>query len=275
MDHKKYMFAIAMLICLVTISMVSAVKPVSTVTLGNKGLAVESTVKDYLRTGEAHDFEVHVFNISDGKPIVSGITCYMHLYGDKGTHIFTGLDNTVSHDFDYGFDLTGTNFTSRGEYQAKFQCNNSLIGGGQEIFFVVNDYGEELTPARASTFNWSMMFMMILFLSALIGLFTINHYIGKFALYWVVHLLFVIGTFSVWQFNQGYAIAFFGLASIWKVMFYVSIIAVFPMIILSLAWIFYIHTFNEHFQKLIDNGGNTEDAFRMAKRKSGGWFGGK
>jgi len=49
-----------------------------------------------------------------------------------------------------------------------------------------------------------------------------------------------------------------------------------PMIFLSLAWIVYIHTFNEHFEKLIDKGHDTESAFRMAKKKSrGGWFNGK
>ena len=47
------------------------------------------------------------------------------------------------------------------------------------------------------------------------------------------------------------------------------------MVILSGAWIFYIHTFNEHFEKLIDKGMDTESAFRMAKKKRGGWFAGK
>jgi hypothetical protein len=47
------------------------------------------------------------------------------------------------------------------------------------------------------------------------------------------------------------------------------------MFFLSIAWIFYIHTFNEHFEKLISKGEHPETAFRMAKRKSGGWLHGK
>jgi hypothetical protein len=112
-----------------------------------------------------------------------------------------------------------------------------------------------------------MLFMMILFLLAVAGIFFVDHYIGKFALYWISHVLFIVGTFSMWQFHQGYEISYFGLAGAWKVLFWVGISAVLPMIILSLAWIFYIHTFNEHVEKLVENGGNVEDAFAMAKKK--------
>ncbi len=264
------------MILLVGISLVSAVKPSTTVVTSDTGLIIEPTLKDYIRTGEDHEFEIHVFNKSDGSYIVSDTSCYMHLYHKDGNHVFEGVDNSVSHDFDYAFDLIGGNFTSRGEYQVKFQCNHtSGIAGGIEIFFFVNDYGEELSQAESHTFNMSMIFLMVLFAMAIIGLFIIENYIGKFALYWVAHLFFIVGTFSIWQFNMGYAIGFVGLAGIWKILFYVSTIAVVPMVFLSIAWIFYIHTFNEHFQKLVDKGMDTETAFAIANKKRGGWFNGQ
>jgi len=238
------------------------------------GLIVETTNPSYIRTGEDHEFETHVFNRSTGMPVNAGIDCYFHLYHKVGNHHAVGSDSVPSHTFDYAWDVNGTNFTGRGEYQLKVQCNNSLIGGGEELFFWVNDYGEELTDANSSNFNFSMAFLMILFLGALIGCIKAENYIVKFVLYWVCHLLFVIGTFSVWTFHQGYAMAYLGFAGIWKIMFYVSITAVLPMVILSMVWVFYIHLFNDHFQKLIDKGNDTETAFAMAKKKSGGWFGG-
>lgn len=120
-----------------------------------------------------------------------------------------------------------------------------------------------------------MMFLMILFLLAIVGMVLTENYIGKFTLYWVAHLFFIVGTFSIWQFTQGYAIAYVGLAGIWKVLFYFSIGAVVPMVFLSMAWVFYIHTFNEHFEKLVDKGVDPEEAFKIAKKKSGGWFSGR
>lgn len=257
------------------ISFVASAPPITSV-ISDTGLIIEPTIKDYLRTGEDHEFEVHVFNQTNGMPITSGLTCYMHMYNDDGDHEFEGIDDTVNHHFDYAFDLTGGNF-SRGSYQAKFQCNNSgaSLGGGTEIEFKVNDYGEELTEANASSFNFSMIFLMILFLLAVIGMIIAENYIAKFTLYWIAHLFFIIGTFSVWQFTQGYAIAYVGLAGVWKIMFYFSTIAVVPMVFLSIAWVVYIHTFNEHFEKLIDGGASPEEALRIANKKAGGWFSGR
>ena len=272
-NRKHYIALVCLIFLMAIVPMISAQPPFET-DPSNTGLIVQPTIKEYLRTGMDHEFEVHIFNLTNGNYITDA-TCYMHPYDKSGEHLFEGFDDTVSHNFDYSFDLNGTNFTQRGEYSAKFQCNNSAgDGDGVEIFFHVNDYGEELSEAESHTFNMSMIFLMALFVLAIIGIFSIDHYIAKFSLYWVAHVLFIVGTFSVWQFNQGYAIGFVGLASVWKILFYVSTIAVLPMFLLSLAWIFYIHAFNEHFQKLVDKGVDTEEAFRLTQKKRGGWFNG-
>ena len=255
------------LFCMIfLLSFVSAVPPFQVETT-DSGLIVEPTIKEYIRTNTAHKFEIHVFNQSNGFPITSGISCYMHLYARDGDHLYEGQDDTVNHLFDYTFDVNESNFTTRGEYQAKFQCNNSDVGGGEEIFFYVNDYGEELSDAESHTFNYSMIFLMILFVMALIGIFTFEQPAGKLACYWIAHVFFVVGTFSVWQFNLGYAIGFVGLAGIWKILFWVSIIAMFPMVLLSLAWIFYIHTMNDDIKKMMERGMDKDEAVARAKSK--------
>ena len=276
LNKKKVIFGfLFFFLFIIIIGFASAVKPTTTIDLSNTGLIVETASPNYIRTGEDHQFQTHVFNLSNGYPITSGIDCYFHLYHKDGDHEAEGYDAVPSHTFDYAYTFTGGNFTSRGEYQLKIQCNNSAIGGGEEIFFWVNDYGEELSPANASSFNYSMMFLMILFILGIVGLFLVEHYIGKFALYWICHVLFIVGTFSIWQFNQGYALSFFGLVGVWKVLFYVSTFAVVPMVFISMAWILYLHAYNENFEKVIKNGGNTEEAFRIADKKSSGWFNGR
>jgi hypothetical protein len=234
-----------------------AIKDVVTV----NGYEVLPTIKDFIRTGEDHEFELHVINASNGVPITSGIGCYMHLYFEDGDHVYEGYDDTVSHDFDYAFNLNGTNFTSRGMYQAKFQCNNSVEGGASEIEFGVNDYGEALTEQTASTHNYSMIFLMCLFTFSLIGIIKFEHPVVRFALYWVCHVLFVAGTFAVWQFNQGYALSFIATAGIFKVLFYVSIFAMLPMMIFSVAWIIIIFAQSRDIQNLIDRGATEEEAW--------------
>jgi hypothetical protein len=117
-----------------------------------------------------------------------------------------------------------------------------------------------------------VLFLLLTFLIiSVIGIFQVENYMGKFALYWVSHLLIVVWTFSVWQITNGFLIGFVGLAGIFKVLFYVLTIAIFPMIILSIAWIVYIHLFNEHFQKLVDKGEDPETAFTITKKKRRRW----
>jgi len=256
------------------INSVSSAPPVTEVN-SDTGYSIWATMHDALQTGEDYEWEVHVSNFTDGMPIVSGITCYAHLYNESGFHLEELEDATASHMFDYTFFFTGGNFTERGQYIIKFNCNNSLLGGGTELNFWVNNYGELLTEAEQGMFNQGMMILFVFLIATIIGCFKVEHYIGKFVLYWASHVLVIMITFSAWQFADGYAMGYLGIAGLYKVLFYFSIIAVIPMIILSLAWIFYIHLFNEHFQKLVDKGETPENAFNIANKKRGGWFYGK
>ena len=267
MHKNKNLFGIAIVFIMIfMISLIGAVKPTISFTL-DEGYEIQPTIKDYIRTGEDHDFEIHVFNISNGMPITEGISCYMHLYHVDGDHIYEGEDTTVEHNFDYGFDVDGGNFTSKGVYQAKFQCNDSILGGGIEIEFFVNNYGEKLTDANVLSHNNSMWFLMILFLLSLFGLFKIENPTGKLACYWISHLFFIAGTFSVWQFNSNFALSYIATAGVFKVLFYVSTIAVLPMIILTMVWIFYIHTMNDDIKKMMDRGMDEDEAYSRARSK--------
>ncbi len=285
-NKKPYIAIVCLIFLMVIVPMVSAKDPKTST--GENNLEIKIPDRDFFAIGEVYEFAFHVSNQENGVALTSTDTffCDFHLYGSGGNHIWTSRQTQadLQHLYDLEFVPNANNFSERGEYYFNMYCecdDCSIIadfndlGGFSENGLFVNGFGEELTEANASMFNYSMMFLMILFVLTLVGLFMVEHYIGKFALYWIAHLLFVIGTFSMWQFNWGYAISYTGLAGIWKVLFYVSTIAVLPMILLSMVWIFYIHAFNEHFQKLVDKGEDTETAFAMANKKSKGWLGGR
>jgi len=272
MYNKKYYIGVLCLIFLFGISFVSAVKPTVIVT-SDTGLVIVPVDEDYLRTGYDHSFHITVFNKSDGHPINSSIMCVMNLHGFGGEHIFREEDNTVEDQFTYSWKILGGNFTERTEYQVVFICYDDDIGGETSYFFKINDYGEKLSTAHSIKFNMAMVFLMMFFILGIVGFVMSDYYITKFVMYWICHLIFVVGSFSMWQFNQGFTITYIGLAGIWKVLFYVSITAVLPMILVSVAWIVYIHAYNEHFQKLIDKGEDTETAFAMTNKKKGWKYG--
>ena len=256
------------------VGLVNAVPPITTEFVGNEGLDVEANFQDYYRINEGAEIHIFIFNISNGQKITSpDATCKVELTDRNGTALLEGF---ATADGDH-FHMTRPSsiVTTAGSYAVTVVCNTSTIAGYKTAFFEANVLGVGLTDEVGLNFNLEMMFLFVIFILALIGLFIVENYIGKFTLYWVCHLLFMIIMFSLWQFNIGYALTYFGLAGIWKVLFYVSIVAVVPMVFLSIAWVVYIHTFNEHFEKLIDGGVSPEEALRISNKKAGGWFSGR
>ena len=52
-----------------------------------------------------------------------------------------------------------------------------------------------------------------------------------------------------------------------KIAWWFIFVAVFPMFILSMVWIFYIHTMNDHIKKIIKMGEDPATAFAIASKK--------
>lgn len=250
-----------MMFLFLMIPLVASAPPQETTT----GLQISVGVNDELPLGQASEIHVTATDVDTGLAVTDA-DCDLLVHDQVGSHISEIVDITAT-GYNYIFDLNENNFTEIGSLSFIVYCNNSLKGGLNSFEVLVNNYGESLTEGVSLSFNFAMIFLMILFVISLIGVFAIDNPAGKFACYWFAHILFVVGTFSVWQFNDGYGISYLGLAGIYKVLFYVSAIAIFPMIILSLAWIFYIHTMNDDIKKMMNRGMDEDEAFDRARRK--------
>lgn len=277
--YKKKLFLLFSMIFLFSIMFVSAIPPVQTTIVADQGgLTIKDIQTNYIKLNSYHNFRFRVYNSTNNLPLNDdAVNCSIVIIDQYGNP-FLQIPVVTAVGYVFSINVSAGNFTERGTYHKGINCitNDGVTAGGVSTrSFEVNGFGEGLDTAHSIKFNSAMFFMLVLFCFALVGLFKVENYIGKLALYWVTHVLFVAGTFLMWQFNIGYTTVFLGMAGIWKVLFYVSITAVIPMIILSMVWIFYIHLFNENFQKLIDKGEDPEKAFAIAKKKSGGWFGGK
>ena len=168
-------------------------------------------------------------------------------------------------------------------------CNNNLLGDYfytvcgdptdkdpcKTFSYTVTESGIETTEQRTNSYIALIGLLFFFFLISIIAFFKVENYIGKFAMYWISHVLFILITFVGWQIGVEGLLDSTALIGIFRILFYVSTVTVLPMIFLSMAWIFYIHAFNEHMQKLLDKGNDPETAFAMTKKKKGGWFAGK
>lgn len=255
---------------LMILPLISSPPPITSEFVGTEGFVIVANVQDYYKINEGAEVHIYVFNKSNGV-LLDGtlVSCAVELTDHNGTVVLSGNPTIEGNHFH--MSRPPNIVSSADTYGLTIVCNDSTLAGYKTAFFEANTYGEGLTEGRSLNFNFGMIFLMILFLMALIGAFKVEHYVGKFACYWVAHLLFIVGTFSLWQFNEGYTLATSGLLGVFKVLFYVSIISMFPMILLSLAWIFWIHVTTDEVRGMMEKGMTSEEAWSRTSKK--GWFG--
>ena len=186
-----YIIIALMILC---ITFVSAVKPVTTTTQFTEGYVLKYPSYQVFKQNQNYEFEIHVFNISTGHPITSGISCYFHLYNSTGKHQLELTDSTVSHRFDYSFNVAGRNFSKAGDYYYIAQCNSSKLGGYVEVPIEVNPSG--------LTETLGFYFLLIIFSA---GVIVLGYYVKDA---WIV----VLGSFSLVL--VGLYILFYGLVGI-------------------------------------------------------------
>jgi len=180
---KKILMCIIVSMFLITL--VSAVPPIRTGD-SDTGYELKIPPREYLKQNQDFEFEVHIFNETNGVPIIDDggqgqISCFLHLYNSTGRHQLTMVDLTPSHTFDYGFDVDGGNFSELGMYPIIIQCNSSTQGG-----YSVETM--EVTPTGVQNLNF---YLIILILSGVVILFGFAikdawiTVLGTFGLYFV------------------------------------------------------------------------------------------
>lgn len=147
------------------------------------------------------------------------------------------------------------------------------LGGSDNVWVYVvtlTPDGEMPTTSKL-LFHYGSIFILFLFFSlTVVGIFKFDNYIGKFALYWVAHVLLIAITFMLWNGSTNlltsapFVISFF-----WLFFLFITISA-FPMVILSLAWIYYIHLTCDEIMSMMERGMDESEAWGRVKSRRRG-----
>lgn len=124
----------------ISYSFVSAAPPIATVT-GGYSIAVPQS--DIAQIGQDFNFQFHIYNISNGIPINSGVSCEFHLYNSTGDHLYSSEISAPDpvDIYDYEFFVTGGNFSVPNLYYYYIACNSSNLGGFSTDSFLVTPTG--------------------------------------------------------------------------------------------------------------------------------------
>lgn len=128
--------------------------------------------------------------------------------------------------------------------------------------------GEEPTTPKL-LFHYGEIFILFVFLIAsILGMISVKDPKGTFALYWISHLLFVAILFLLWDGSLNLLTSTPFLIAFFRILFWISIISILPMMILSIAWMVYVLATCKDVQNLIDRGSTSEEAWdRIGRSK--------
>ncbi len=265
----------AFLFCfLFLISLTSAVPPFQTgEQVFTEGYVIDSPDYDIHKIDTNLTYNFHVFNISNGMAIEKDIAnCEFHLYDSSGVLIYENNNVSIVGDSWQVFIGSG-NLSQRTYYGFLVHCNSSTLSGFISGSFEVSGNGVE-TPVGKIHLMLGLLFLCFLFFTiSILGVFKTENYIGKFTCYWISHLLIMLIMFMSWMVADGCLGDGSIFIGIFRVLFLFFTIAMLPMILLSIAWIVYIHIMTDEIKGLIEKGESPETALEITKRKKkGGLF---
>lgn len=172
LDRKLKLLLYVILLSLIVIPQIEGKGlPQVTSATGSIGLQIEVVTRT-LKVKEYYQFASHVYNISNGKQILSGISCDFHLYNSSGKHILRLLQNSSDSFGDYEFEINSKNLTTTGIYAFIISCNNSAVGGFFMSPFYVTKSGISSDDVGESegTFNQTLFFgLLLMFIITLAG----------------------------------------------------------------------------------------------------------
>lgn len=160
-------------------------------------------------------------------------------------------------------NISQGNFSETGIYCFNIVCDD----GYGNVCRNVTPNGEkpEISKGIIQIVLTIIIFIFLIF--SIFGIFIIENYIGRFALYWISHILIIAGSFIAWNMASNFLTGTPFISGFFRLVFFFFMISAFPMVILSLAWIFYIHTMNDDIKKMMDRGMDEGEAYNRARRK--------
>jgi len=167
--------------------------------------------------------------------------------------------------------LYNLNLVTAGSYSSFLASDNDYA----TYDFVVTESGVEITEASSKLTIGLLAILVLLLFASLFVMFKVENYIVKFTFYWLSHILLILVTFTGWQVGVEGLLIGTAITGIFRILFWILVVAVIPMVLLSMTWIFYIHLYNENIEKLMEKGEDPETAFALTKKKYGGWFSGR
>jgi len=229
---------------------------------------VNAVEESYIfKNGDDANLTIAVFN-SDNSKADATVNCFLSI--DKPLsrgQVLSDQQMTYTSTGFFNYTIPSTSLITNGDYPTTMRCDNGVSYGFTTFNILVTPNGIKSTTPNVLFYLGGLVVLVLFFVLGLIGLFKFEDYRGRFAFYWVCHLLFVAIVFICWDMSIEFLTSTTFVTGMFKIIFWVSTIAIFPMLILSFAWIFYIHLMNDTIKGFMNRGMTEDEAFERTHKK--------
>lgn len=179
-----------------------------------------------------------------------------------------GLNNIVMNRRSGDFNYTYCSSDALGRYNVNGYCTYvSDVKKPFVVYFDVTPNGEEPTTSKSILYIGLIFSLILFFCISLWGLLTVENIWGRFALFWVSYLFVIAVSFTIWDFGLNFLTGTPFLTAMSRITFYVLLIGMFPVMLMSLAWVIYIHTVTGEMKDMMEKGMSPEEAWTRRKTK--------
>ena len=165
MVSKNKLFLFGFLFLLILFPLVNAQPPPQVNVNTDIGYDIDFPKLESLKINEAHRFNFHVFNRSDGLRLDNlNVDCIFHLFNSTGDHIVNNMDIPFEVEgMDWEIDIIAGNFSQIELQSVLVNCNSTGFGGFADFSFEVTETGFMLdTPQSLMVL---VLILILLFLS--------------------------------------------------------------------------------------------------------------
>lgn len=208
------------------------------------------------------ELKIPCSNETYGRMCSASSKCYLTYISPDTT---TLIDNQTMTNSGSIHNYTIVNTSKLGSYMATVSCNDGDFWGTETFEVLITNNGEIPDTAK-SIIDLAMLFGLLLFLVfSVMGIFYVKDIRGKFALYWVSHLLSIAVSFIAWQSSAVVSYSPF-LEGFFRIIFFVVLTGFLPMFFIGIFFIIKYHFISKNAMELMDSGYDEEHAWRLAEK---------
>lgn len=242
-----------LLILLVLFPIINAQPPTDPII--TEGYDLQINEQRYIDGQDGYTLRVHVFNETSGAlKDNSTVGCTLHFNGKNGSELlFKELDYDVTHN-EFYVDITSGNFSVIGNHPWVIYCNSSDQGGYREGTLEITNNGESFLTTESILYSSIILFLLFLSLFCAYICISTDQVSLKVLSFYGSYVFIQLSFYLSWIVTENYFTFASFIPFIFKWLFIIMTIILFPLFIATIVWYLYLLISMRPMKRMLEKG---------------------